>query len=121
MGLLEHAWAGLSRPQPASVERQAYLQPGIGVKLHRPVAGTQASAVQALLSLQAMVLLAVQAAFLQTSPLVQALPSLHGRPSASVALTHTPCLQLSAEQGLPSLHWAPKLHFKPQPAMAKKE
>jgi hypothetical protein len=71
---------------------------------HSPVEGLQASSVQALLSLQVTAVPLTQAPAEQTSPVVQALPSLHAFVS-SATYSHKPVagLQASSVHGLLSL------------------
>ena len=83
----------------------------------QPVAGSQLSVVQTLLSLQTIVVPGWHTPNPQTSPVVQALPSLHAL--VLLAKTHPVAgLQLSVVQALPSLQTigAPPWHVPPPQA-----
>jgi len=127
-----------------SVQSAALLQLQLGVPMHTPAAqvspllqaspssqvaaagrntqlpdlGSQLSAVQGLLSLQAAVAVpGLQAPAAQVSPWVQALPSEHA-PLLSL-WAQAPCgSQVSSVQGLPSSHWAGVQPLAPSPACA---
>lgn len=71
--------------------------------------------VHGLLSLQAFSVPA-QVPFWHVSCCVHGLLSSHG-PPVTRPLAHLPCTQVSAVQGLLSLHWKLKLHLSLQPAM----
>jgi hypothetical protein len=74
---------------------------GEGVKL-QPVAGTQASSVHGRLSLQIIAAPATQMPSRQTSPVVQALPSLHMAPLGRTGVVQRP---LAGSQAPGMWHW----------------
>ncbi len=85
--------------------------------LHTPLAWSQVSIVQGLLSSQVTVLPVWHAPALQLSPAVQALPSEQPSPSAT-ADAHSPFWQISMVQTLLSLQSASTAHLPPQPIRA---
>jgi hypothetical protein len=88
----------------------------------QPVAGTQLSVVQTLLSLQLGGVPAVHVPLWHVSAPLQAFPSEHAVPFATTAFEQTPALQVSVVHGLPSLQspgttqgWQPEIGVFTQP------
>ncbi len=91
--------------------------PATGAAVQPPLAGSQLSAVQGLLSLHTLAAPPTHKPPLQVSPLVQALASSQAMPSAA-ELAHLPPKHWSLVHGLPSLQVASWVHAPPQPSIS---